>query len=90
MLPLDKLQAVVRRRSEIDDLMCDPKVIADSAKIQALGRERSQILPLVEAVGEWEGTEKKLREATEMSFLVDRVWNVLPHAQVIETVLYSG
>jgi peptide chain release factor 1 len=66
MLPVEKLQAVVRRRSEIDDLMCDPKVIADSAKIQALGRERSQILPLVEAVGDLEAVEKKLGEATEM------------------------
>ena len=44
MIPVDKLQTVVRRRSEIDDLMCEPKVIADSARIQALSRERSQIL----------------------------------------------
>ncbi|HVU04019.1 MAG TPA: peptide chain release factor 1 [Polyangiaceae bacterium] len=66
MLPLEKLHAVVRRRSEIDDLMCDPKVIADSGKLQALSRERSQILPLVEAVGQWEQTEKKLADAEEM------------------------
>jgi peptide chain release factor 1 len=66
MLPVEKLQSVVRRRSEIDNLMCDPKVIADSAKIQALGRERSQIQPLVEAVNEWESVEKKLVDANEM------------------------
>jgi peptide chain release factor 1 len=66
MLPLEKLHAVVRRRSEIDDLMCDPKVIADSAKLQALSRERSQIVPLVEAVNEWQTTEKKLTDANEM------------------------
>jgi peptide chain release factor 1 len=66
MLPVEKLQSVVRRRSEIDNLMCDPAVIADSAKIQALGRERSQIQPLVEAVNEWESVEKKLGDATEM------------------------
>jgi peptide chain release factor 1 len=66
MVPVDKLQAVVRRRSEIDDLMCDPKVIADSTRMQQLSRERSQILPLVEAFGEWESSEKRMREAREM------------------------
>jgi peptide chain release factor 1 len=66
MIPVDKLQTVVRRRSEIDDLMCEPKVISDSARIQALSRERSQILPLVEAFGEWEGVVRRIREAEEM------------------------
>src|SRR5258706_2400097 len=66
MIPLEKLQAVVRRRGEIDDLMCDPAVLADSAKVQALSRERSQILPVVEAVGEWEALERKTKEAREM------------------------
>jgi peptide chain release factor 1 len=66
MLPVEKLQAVVRRRSEIDDLMCDPKISQDSAKISALSRERSQILPIVEAVSELEGVDKRLVEAREM------------------------
>ncbi len=66
MIPVDKLQTVVRRRSEIDDLMCEPKVIADSARIQALSRERSQILPLVEAFGEWQSVEKRIADAQEM------------------------
>src|SRR6185503_18899728 len=66
MIPVDKLQTVVRRRSEIDDLMCDPKVISDSGRIQSLSRERSQILPLVEAFGEWEGVVRRIGEAEEM------------------------
>ena len=66
MLPVEKLQAVVRRRSEIDDLMCDPKIVQDSAKISALSRERSQILPIVEAVSELEGVDKRLVETREM------------------------
>jgi peptide chain release factor 1 len=66
MIPVDKLQTVVRRRSEIDDLMCEPKVIGDSARIQALSRERSQILPLVEAFGEWQSVEKRIGDAEEM------------------------
>ena len=66
MIPVDKLQTVVRRRSEIDDLMCDPKVISDSNRIQALSRERSQILPLVEAFAEWQSVEKRITDAQEM------------------------
>src|SRR5262245_53111074 len=66
MIPLEKLQAVVRRTSEIDDLMCDPKVIADSGRMQALSRERSQILPLVDAVREWEGVKQRIVETRDM------------------------
>jgi len=66
MIPVDKLQTVARRRSEIDDLMCDPKVISDSARLQALSRERSQILPLVEAFGDWQSVEKRIADAQEM------------------------
>jgi peptide chain release factor 1 len=46
--------------------MCDPKIAQDSTKISALSRERSQILPLVEAVSELEGVDKRLVEAREM------------------------
>jgi peptide chain release factor 1 len=66
MIPVDKLQTVVRRRSEIDDLMCDPKISTDSSRIQALSRERSQILPLVEAFGDWQSIEKRIADAQEM------------------------
>src|SRR5689334_11661463 len=66
MIPVDKLEAVVRRQSEIDDLMCDPAVIADSGRIQKLSRERSQILPLVDAFTGWRGIEQKLADARAM------------------------
>ena len=66
MIPVDKLEAVVRRQSEIDDLMCDPKIIADGGRIQKLSRERSQILPLVEAFTGWRGIEKKISDARSM------------------------
>jgi peptide chain release factor 1 len=66
MIPVDKLEAVARRQSEIDDLMCDPKVIADGGRIQKLSRERSQIIPLVEAFAGWRGVEKKIADARSM------------------------
>jgi peptide chain release factor 1 len=66
MIPVEKLETVLRRRSEIDDLMCDPKVIGDSAKIQSLSRERSQIGPLLDAFGEWRTVEQRLGDTREM------------------------
>src|SRR6185503_952881 len=66
MIPVDKLEAVTRRQSEIDELMCDPKVIADGSRIQKLSRERSQILPLVEAFTGWRGVEKKIADTRSM------------------------
>jgi peptide chain release factor 1 len=88
MIPVDKLQTVVRRRSEIDDLMCEPKVIADSARIQALSRERSQILPLVEAFGEWQNVEKRIGEAEEM--LSDAELGALARDELGELVERKG
>src|SRR6185295_6071569 len=66
MIPVDKLEAVVRRQSEIDDLMCDPAIIADSGRIQKLSRERSQILPLVEAFTGWRSIDTKIADARSM------------------------
>src|SRR5436190_875884 len=66
MIPVEKLEAVVRRQSEIDDLMCDPAIIADSGRIQKLSRERSQILPLVEAFTGWRAVDTKISDARTM------------------------
>src|SRR5262245_32876160 len=62
MLPIDKLEAVVRRQDEIERLMCEPAVATDPARLTSLGRERGQILPLVDAFREWQGLSKRIRE----------------------------
>ena len=62
MLPIDKLEAVVRRHDEIERLMCEPAIATDPVKLTSLGRERGQILPLVDAFREWQGLSKRIRE----------------------------
>src|SRR5688572_28058400 len=62
MLPIEKLEAVVRRQDEIERLMCEPGVATDRAKLTSLGRERGQIMPLVDAFREWQGLSKRIRE----------------------------
>jgi peptide chain release factor 1 len=65
MIPVPKLEAVVRRREEIDQLMCEPAVLASHTQLNALNRERSQILPVVTAFLEWRRVKQQIQEDTE-------------------------
>ena len=66
MIPVSKLQAVVRRHAEVEALMCDPAVLSEPAKLQGLNRERLEIAPLVEAFGSWQRLERELADHREM------------------------
>jgi peptide chain release factor 1 len=66
MIPVEKLQTVVRRSHEIDNLMCDPTVIGSPARLRELNRERSHILPVVEAFGRWQDITRRIAEDREM------------------------
>ena len=57
---------MLRRRAAIDELMCDASLVADAAKMQELNRERSQILPVVNAFEEWQTVERQIREDREV------------------------
>ena len=65
MIPVEKLQEVVRRQAEIDGLMCDPTVIGDSNRLQDLNRERTRIEPIVKAFRDWESVTKQIEEDKE-------------------------
>jgi peptide chain release factor 1 len=62
MLPLDKLEQISRRYVELDDLLCDPKVLADRTQLSKLNKERTDIEPLVQAFGRYRDLAKKLQE----------------------------
>jgi peptide chain release factor 1 len=66
MIPVDKLEAVLRRRAEIDDLMCDPSVIGKPARLLSLNRERSQLTPVAAAFEQWRQLSRRVDEDTEM------------------------
>jgi peptide chain release factor 1 len=53
MIPEEKLDAVMRRYDELEQLMCDPAVISDPSKLQSLTRERGGLQPIVEAFARW-------------------------------------
>lgn len=65
MLPLDKLEQLSRRYVELDDLLCDPRVLADRNQLTKLNKERTDIEPLVQAFGRYRTLEKKIRDDEE-------------------------
>jgi peptide chain release factor 1 len=65
MLPREKLKSLVRRHEEVERLLCDPNVLADMKRLNALNRERTQLVPIVEAMGKLEGVERRIREDEE-------------------------
>ena len=65
MLPLDKLEQLSRRYLELDDLLCDPRVLADRHQLSKLNKERTDIEAIVQAFGRYRELEKKIREDEE-------------------------
>jgi peptide chain release factor 1 len=65
MLPVDKLEQLSRRYVELDDLLCDPRVLADRSQLTKLNRERTDIEAIVQAFGRYRALDKKIREDEE-------------------------
>ncbi|HTA90764.1 MAG TPA: peptide chain release factor 1 [Polyangiaceae bacterium] len=66
MIPVGKLESLVRRYAELDQLLCDPKVFGDPQKLNAFNRERSGLSNIVEAFHEWRTIEKHVAEDREV------------------------
>jgi peptide chain release factor 1 len=65
MLPLDKLEHLTRRYADLDDLMCQPHVLADRAQLSKLNKERSDLEPLMAAFARYRDVAKKIQEDEE-------------------------
>jgi peptide chain release factor 1 len=65
MLPREKLKSLVRRHEEVEGLLCEPSVLSDLKRMNALNRERAQLVPLVDSVGRLESVERRIREDEE-------------------------
>ncbi|HEX2735472.1 MAG TPA: peptide chain release factor 1 [Polyangiaceae bacterium] len=65
MIPEEKLEAVTRRKAEVDQLLCEPAVIADARKLRDLNRERSHLQPVTDAFAEWRGLQRRIVEDRE-------------------------
>jgi peptide chain release factor 1 len=62
MLPLDKLEQLSKRYTELDELMCRPDVLSDRNQLSKLTKERSDLEPLVQAFSRYREVAKKIKE----------------------------
>jgi peptide chain release factor 1 len=62
MLPIEKLEQIVRRYGELDELMCRPDVLADRSKLTKLNKERSDLSPLVDAFSRYQDLQKRIKD----------------------------
>ncbi|HET9955661.1 MAG TPA: peptide chain release factor 1 [Polyangiaceae bacterium] len=66
MLPRAKLNSLVVRHAEVERLLCEPQVLSDPQRMNALNRERAQLVPVVDAMRELEDIERRVREDKEV------------------------
>jgi peptide chain release factor 1 len=65
MLPLEKLEQLTKRYSELEELMCRPDVLGDRNQLSKVTKERSDLEPLIAAFARYRDVEKKLKEDQE-------------------------
>jgi peptide chain release factor 1 len=65
MLPNDKLDQLVRRYVELEELLGSAEVLADRGRLQKVNKERSDLEPLVNAVSRYREVEKRIRDDEE-------------------------
>ncbi len=62
MIPVEKLRTLVRRLEEVQTLLCDPQVVGSPRRLREMGRERSQLEPVVEAYRRWEAMSRAIED----------------------------
>ena len=62
MLPIDKLESLVSRFRELEELLCEAEVIADTKRYTALRREHAELGVLTETYGRFKVVESQIAD----------------------------
>jgi peptide chain release factor 1 len=62
MIPQGKLEALVRRQSELDSLLCDPALATKPKELLEFNRERQRLEPIVTAFSKWQGLVRRIAD----------------------------
>jgi peptide chain release factor 1 len=62
MIPEGKLEALVRRQSELDSLLCEPALANKPKELLELNRERQRLEPIVLAFSSWQGLTRQIAD----------------------------
>ena len=60
MLPIDKLDSLKARFTEVEEMLCQPNVLADPERMTALNRERAELLELVKVYDRYRAVQAQL------------------------------
>lgn len=62
----DRLDSLVARLEEINEKMMDPTVVSDRRQMSKLGREASELTPIVDVYTEYKQVKDGLADAREL------------------------
>ena len=62
MLPIDKLESLKARFSEVEDMLCRPDVASDTRRMTALNRERSELSDVVSVYERYLKVQRQLED----------------------------
>lgn len=65
MLPLNKLESLAARHSEIEEMLCQPSIASDPKKLAKLTKERADLQELVEAFARFQHVVQQIEEDRE-------------------------
>ncbi len=65
MLPIDKLDSLEARFSEVEEMLCQPDVLADARRMTALNRERSDLSDVVQVYERYRRVQRQLEDDRE-------------------------
>ena len=65
MLPIEKLEQLARRYSELEEMLCRPDVLSDRTRSSKLNKERSDLEPVVGALARYRDVERRIRESQD-------------------------
>jgi len=63
---LDRLEAIAERYEKLSELLCDPAVAGDSAKLREYAKEQSDLQELYDVYQEYKKVTEQLEDAKEM------------------------
>jgi peptide chain release factor 1 len=66
MLPIQKLDTLERRFTELEHLLCAPEVLSDPNKLQKLNKERTELEPVVSSYKVLKGKLAELADAQKL------------------------
>ena len=65
MLPIAKLEQLVRHYGDLEELLCRPDVLSDRQKLNKLNKERSDLEALVGAFARYRDLDKRIHDDEE-------------------------